>query len=133
MAGGRRESEFLVPGDVISIRLGDIVPADVRLLEGDYLKIDQSGLTGESLPVTKKTGDVVFLNSIGKVGEIEAVVITIGRQSFIGKAAHLVGSTQNVSHFQKVLTAIGNFCICSIVVGMIVEIVVMFPIQKRPY
>lgn len=102
MAGGRRESEFLVPGDVISIRLGDIVPADVRLLEGDYLKIDQSGLTGESLPVTKKTGDVVFLNSIGKVGEIEAVVITIGRQSFIGKAAHLVDSTQNIGHFQKV-------------------------------
>ncbi|KAJ8513018.1 hypothetical protein OPV22_003452 [Ensete ventricosum] len=103
------DSAILVPGDIISIKLGDIIPADARLLDGDPLKIDQSALTGESLPVTK------------------------GVHTFFGKAAHLVDSTNQVGHFQKVLTAIGNFCICSIAVGMFVEIIVMYPIQHRAY
>ncbi|GMJ07149.1 H(+)-ATPase 2, PLASMA MEMBRANE PROTON ATPASE 2 [Hibiscus trionum] len=127
------EAAILVPGDIISIKLGDIVPADARLLEGDPLKIDQSALTGESLPVTKNPGDEVFSGSTCKQGEIEAVVIATGVHTFFGKAAHLVDSTNQVGHFQKVLTAIGNFCICSIAVGMLVEIIVMYPIQHRKY
>ncbi|CAA7400718.1 unnamed protein product [Spirodela intermedia] len=128
-----QEAAILVPGDIISVKLGDIVPADARLLEGDPLKIDQSALTGESLPVTKKPGDEIFSGSTCKQGEIEAVVIATGVHTFFGKAAHLVDNTNNVGHFQKVLTAIGNFCICSIAVGMLVEIIVMYPIQRRPY
>ncbi|KAI3426541.1 uncharacterized protein J3R85_009898 [Psidium guajava] len=128
-----QEAAILVPGDLISIKLGDIVPADARLLEGDPLKIDQSALTGESLPVTKHPGDEVFSGSTCKQGEIEAVVIATGVHTFFGKAAHLVDSTDQVGHFQKVLTAIGNFCICSIALGMLVEIVVMYPIQHRSY
>ncbi|XP_004488894.1 ATPase 8, plasma membrane-type [Cicer arietinum] len=128
-----QEAEILVPGDVISIKLGDIVPADARLLEGDPLKIDQSALTGESLPVTRNPGSEVFSGSTCKQGEIEAVVIATGVHTFFGKAAHLVDSTNNVGHFQKVLTSIGNFCICSIAIGMLVEIIVMYPIQNRAY
>ncbi|XP_057548948.1 ATPase 10, plasma membrane-type-like isoform X2 [Amaranthus tricolor] len=128
-----QDAAILVPGDIISIKLGDIIPADARLLEGDPLKIDQSALTGESLPVTKKSGDGVFSGSICKHGEIEAVVISTGVHSFLGRAAFLVDSTQSVGHFQQVLTSIGNFCICSIAVGMTIEIIVMFPIQKRGY
>ncbi|KAK6127990.1 hypothetical protein DH2020_038292 [Rehmannia glutinosa] len=128
-----QEAAILVPGDIISIKLGDIIPADARLLEGDALKIDQSALTGESLPVTKNPGTEVFSGSTCKQGEIEAVVIATGINTFFGKAAHLVDSTQNVGHFQKVLTAIGNFCICSIALGIIIEIVVMYPIQRRKY
>lgn len=128
-----QDASVLVPGDIISIKLGDIIPADARLLEGDPLKIDQSALTGESLPVTKRTGDEVFSGSTCKQGEIEAVVIATGVHSFFGKAAHLVDSTESIGHFQKVLTAIGNFCICSIAVGMILEIIVMYPIQLRSY
>ncbi|KAG4957298.1 hypothetical protein JHK82_043024 [Glycine max] len=127
------EAAILVPGDVISIKLGVIVPADARLLEGDPLKIDQSALTGESLPVTRNPGQQVFSGSTCKQGEIEAVVIATGVHTFFGKAAHLVDSTNNVGHFQKVLTSIGNFCICSIAVGMLIELVVMYPIQKRSY
>jgi H+-transporting ATPase len=67
----------------------------------------QSALTGESLPVTKKTGDEVFSGSTCKHGEIEAVVIATGVHSFFGKAAHLVDSTVVVGHFQKV--NLGNF------------------------
>ncbi|XP_061340109.1 plasma membrane ATPase-like isoform X2 [Gastrolobium bilobum] len=127
------EAAILVPGDIISIKLGDIVPADARLLEGDPLKIDQSALTGESLPVSKNSGDEVFSGSTVKQGEIEAIVIATGVHTFFGKAAHLVDSTNQVGHFQKVLTAIGNFCICSIALGMIIEIIVMYPIQRRKY
>ncbi|KAL0421873.1 UNVERIFIED_CONTAM: Plasma membrane ATPase 3 [Sesamum latifolium] len=127
------EASILVPGDIISIKLGDIIPADARLLEGDPLKIDQSALTGESLPVTKGPGDGIYSGSTCKQGEIEAVVIATGVHTFFGKAAHLVDSTNQVGHFQKVLTAIGNFCICSIAVGMVIEIIVMYPIQHREY
>ncbi|XP_051114076.1 plasma membrane ATPase 4-like [Andrographis paniculata] len=128
-----QEASILVPGDIISVKLGDIIPADARLLDGDPLKIDQSALTGESLPVTKHPGAEVFSGSTCKQGEIDAVVIATGVHTFFGKAAHLVDSTNNVGHFQKVLTAIGNFCICSIALGMAIEIIVMYPIQHRKY
>ncbi|KAL1315111.1 hypothetical protein AAHE18_16G235900 [Arachis hypogaea] len=126
-----QDAAILVPGDIISIKLGDIIPADARLLEGDPLSVDQSALTGESLPVTKNPTDEVFSGSTVKKGEIEAVVIATGVHTFFGKAAHLVDSTNQVGHFQKVLTAIGNFCICSIAVGILIELIVMYPIQHR--
>ncbi|KAH9713946.1 ATPase 10 plasma membrane-type [Citrus sinensis] len=117
-----QDAAVLVPGDIISIKFGDVIPADARLLEGDPLKIDQSELTGESLTVTKETGDEVFSGLTCK-----------HVHSFFGKAADLVDSTEVVGHFQQVLTSIGNFCICFITVGMILEIIVMFPIQHRLY
>ncbi|XP_048569213.1 plasma membrane ATPase 1-like isoform X1 [Triticum urartu] len=127
------EAAALVPGDIISIKLGDIIPADARLLDGDPLKIDQSALTGESLPATKGPGDGVYSGSTVKQGEIKAVVIATGVHTSFGKAALLVDSTNQVGHFQQVLTAIGNFCICSILVGICIEIIVMYPIQNRAY
>lgn len=128
-----QEASILVPGDVISVKLGDIIPADARLLDGDPLKVDQSSLTGESIPVNKNPGDEIFSGSTCKQGEIEAIVIATGVHTFFGKAAHLVDSTNQVGHFQKVLTSIGNFCICSIALGIIIEILVMYPIQHRKY
>jgi H+-transporting ATPase len=62
----------LVPGDVIRMRLGDIVPADARLLDGDPVEVDQSALTGESLPAERKSGEAVFSGSIIRQGEIGA-------------------------------------------------------------
>ncbi|XP_047325440.1 ATPase 11, plasma membrane-type-like [Impatiens glandulifera] len=123
----------LVPGDIVSIKLGDIIPADARLLEGDPLKIDQSALTGESLPVTKNPGDGVYSGSTCKQGEIEAVVIATGVHTFFGKAAHLVETTIHIGHFQKVLTAIGNFCICSIATGMVIEVIVVCAREKKDF
>ncbi|KAL1805989.1 plasma membrane ATPase 1 [Daucus carota subsp. sativus] len=129
---GEEDASVLVPGDIISIKLGDIIPADARLLQGDPLKIDQSSLTGESLPVTKNPGDGVYSGSTCKQGEIEAVVIATGVHTFFGRAAHLVDNTTHIGHFQQVLTAIGNFCICSIAIGMFIEIVVIAS-QHRKY
>ncbi|KAH9734216.1 ATPase 11 plasma membrane-type-related [Citrus sinensis] len=123
----------LVPGDVISVKLGDIIPADARLLEGDPLTIDQSALTGESLTISKGPGDCVYSGSTCKQGEIQAVVIATGVQTFLGRAVHLVDTTNQVGQFQKILTAVGEYCICSIVLGLIAEIIVMFAIQHREY
>ncbi|KAL7183575.1 hypothetical protein ACSBR2_025884 [Camellia fascicularis] len=84
----------------ISFLLSNI--ADARLLEGDPLKIDQSALRGESFPVIKSPRDGVYSGSTCKQGEIEAVVIATGVHTFFGKAAHLVDSTNQMGHFQKV-------------------------------
>ena len=80
----------LVPGDVIRVRLGDIVPADARLLEGDSIEVDQSALTGESLPATRKPGEAVFSGSIIRQGEIDAMVYATGENTYFGKTAQLV-------------------------------------------
>jgi H+-transporting ATPase len=67
-------SKELVPGDLVSVRLGDIIPADIKLMKGDYLLVDQSALTGESLPVEKHTLDVGYSGSVIRQGEMDALV-----------------------------------------------------------
>ena len=101
----------LVPGDVIRIRLGDIVPADARLLGGDPLEVDQSALTGESLPATRKSGETVFSGSIVRQGEIGALVYATGANTYFGKTAQLVQEAHTVSHFQRAVLKIGNYLI----------------------
>ncbi len=101
----------LVPGDVIRMRLGDIVPADARLLEGDPVEVDQSALTGESLPATRKPGEAVFSGSIIRQGEIGALVYATGANTYFGKTAQLVQEAHTVSHFQKAVLKIGNYLI----------------------
>ena len=80
----------LVPGDVVRLRLGDIVPADARLLDGDSIEVDQSALTGESLPASRQSGDAVFSASIIRQGEIGALVYATGAGTYFGKTAELV-------------------------------------------
>jgi H+-transporting ATPase len=101
----------LVPGDSIRLRLGDIVPADARLLDGDEVSVDQSALTGESLPKTCKSGDAVFSGSIIRRGEIGALVYATGAKTYFGKTAELVQTAVTVSHFQKAVLKIGNYLI----------------------
>jgi H+-transporting ATPase len=105
------EARELVPGDVIRVRLGDIVPADARLLEGDPIEVDQSALTGESLPVTCKPGEAVFSGSIIRQGEIGAMVYATGANTYFGKTAQLVQEAHTVSHFQRAVLKIGNYLI----------------------
>jgi H+-transporting ATPase len=106
----------LVTGDVIRLRLGDIVPADARLLDGDPVEIDQSALTGESLPVSRKPGDAVFSGSIMRQGEIDAMVYATGENTYFGKTAQLVEQAQTVSHFQRAVLKIGDYLIVLAVV-----------------
>jgi H+-transporting ATPase len=114
----------LVPGDVIRMRLGDIVPADARLLKGDEISVDQSALTGESLPATRKTGQAVFSGSIIRRGEIDALVYATGTNTYFGKTAKLVAEAHTVSHFQKAVLKIGNYLIILAIVLVAIIIAV---------
>jgi H+-transporting ATPase len=101
----------VVPGDLLRLRIGDIVPADARLLEGDPLEVDQSALTGESLSVTRQVGEVVYSGSIIKQGEIDALVYGTGQNTYFGKTAELVETAHTVSHFQRAVLKIGDYLI----------------------
>lgn len=101
----------LVPGDIIRIRLGEIVPADIKLMGAGSVLLDESALTGESLPVDKKKSDIAYSGTITKQGEMEGIVYATGGSTFFGKTTHLVASTKVVSHFQKAVLKIGNFLI----------------------
>ncbi len=111
----------LVPGDLVRLRLGDIVPADLQLLTGDYLLVDQSTLTGESLPVEKKAGEVAYSGSVVRQGEMDALVTSTGMNTFFGRTAKLVDEAKTKSHFQKALIKIGDYLIF-VGVGMVVII-----------
>ncbi|KAI8985261.1 E1-E2 ATPase-domain-containing protein [Pilobolus umbonatus] len=129
------EAAELVPGDVISMKLGDVVPADGRLIAAHgQVSIDQAALTGESMPVSKEAGDEVFSGSTVKQGEAEAIVIGTGTNTFFGRAAKLVGdANDDVGHLQTILAKIGNFCLCVISLFIVLEILVMYPAFKYRY
>jgi H+-transporting ATPase len=130
-ARARRDGEWvtppareLVPGDVIRMRLGDIVPADARLLDGDPVQVDESALTGESLPASRAPGDAVFSGSILRQGEIGALVYATGANTYFGKTAELVQDAASVSHFQRAVLRIGKFLIL-LALGMVAVITVV--------
>ena len=114
----------LVPGDVIRVRLGNIVPADAKLVEGDYLLIDESALTGESLPVEKHASEVAYASSIVRQGEMDAVVTTTGMSTYFGRTTKLVEEAQERSHFQKAIVKIGDYLIAIAAVLVTITIVV---------
>ncbi|WIA34892.1 hypothetical protein OEZ86_013179 [Tetradesmus obliquus] len=130
------DASDIVPGDVLLVRLGDIVPADIKILgeeeeEGAEeaaapMQIDQAALTGESLPVKKFPGDVAFSGSTVKQGERHALVYATGVNTFFGRAAALIGSTNNVANIQKVMTKIGAACLITIGLWIVVELAVQF-------
>ncbi|KAF1788251.1 P-type ATPase, cytoplasmic domain N [Phytophthora cactorum] len=109
-------ADLLVPGDVLRVRLGDVIPADLKFLEGDAIKVDQSSLTGESLPG--------YSGSVVKQGEIEAVVTSTGVNTFLGRAAEKIASADSHGRLQMVLTTVGNFCMVSILFWCVVELLV---------
>jgi H+-transporting ATPase len=105
------EAKTLVSGDIVMVKLGNVIPADLKLVDGDYLSIDQSALTGESLPVDKKKNDVAYSGSIVRMGQMNGLVVATGMDTLFGRTARLVETVQTVSHFQKAVLKIGNFLI----------------------
>jgi len=114
----------LVPGDI---------PADVQLLQGDYLLIDQSALTGESLPVSKKAADVAYANTVVKQGEMLAVVVNTGPRTRFQSVVSLVAEAglHERSHFQRMVIHIGNYLIL-ITVALVVLIVMVALFRHEP-
>jgi len=108
------DAKEIVPDDIIKIKIGDIVPADCLLLGGgDFLQVDQSALTGESLPVNKKEGENLYANAIIKQGEMIARVSATGLNTYFGKTVGLVVKAQKEEqgHFQTMVIKVGNFLI----------------------
>jgi len=118
----------LVTGDVIQLKQGDIVPADARLLDGDPMSVDQSALTGESLPASRKPGEAVFSGSIVRRGQSNALVYATGGNTYFGRTANLVEKAQTVSHFQKAVLKIGNYLI--ILAVSLVALIVGFALYR---
>jgi len=105
------DAKELVPGDIIRLRIGDIVPADVKLIEGEFLSVDQSALTGESLPVEKHPGDIAYSGSIIKQGEMNGLVVNTGENTYFGRTTHLVASASNVTGLSKIISKIVYFLV----------------------
>ncbi len=110
----------LVPGDIVRIRIGEIIPADLVLFTGEYLEVDESALTGESLPVEKHPFDRVYSGSIVRQGDMNGVVFATGENTFFGKTTQLVGETTNESHFQRAVVKIGDYLILLAIVMVII-------------
>lgn len=119
----------LVPGDVVRVRIGDIVPADVRLFKGRYLEVDQSALTGESLPVEKKVDDICYSSSLVRKGEMDALVVATGRDTYFGKTTKMVGEARSVGHFQRNVVRIGNYLI--VMAAVLVALVFLAAILRH--
>ncbi len=126
------DARELVPGDIMRLRMGDIVPADAKLISGDFLSVDQSALTGESMPVEQHQKDIVYSGSIVKQGEMNALVVNTGESTYFGHTAHLVASASNVTGLSKIISKIVYFLVgLAIVLGSIAfyyGVVLGFPI-----
>ncbi len=133
-ASSSASARDLVPGDVIKLRIGNIVPADVQLLQGEYLLIDQSALTGESLPVSRKVSEVGYANTIVKQGEMLAIVVNTGVHTNFHTVVALVAAAelQQRSHFRQMVIRIGNFLIL-ITIALVVLIVMVSLFRHEPF
>lgn len=118
------EAQEVVPGDIVHLRLGDIIPADVKLIDGEYLSVDESVLTGESLPVDKNVSDMGYDGAIIRQGEMDGIVVGTGLNTFFGKTTELVEKAKTKSHFQKAIVNIGNYLIIIAVILIAIIFVV---------
>jgi len=113
------DSKLVVPGDIIVVELGDIVPADCKIIEGDT-SVDQSALTGESLPVEVSKGGILYSGSIVKGGRAKCVVLNTGKNTYFGRTAELVKVARPKSHQQEVMLAVTKY---SMYMGLIVMVI----------
>jgi len=100
------ESKYLVPGDIIRLRAGDISPADCIIVSDDILETDQSILTGESLTVEKKKGQIMYSGSIIRRGEANCIVYKTGKNTYFGKTVELVSTARPKLHIEEITNKI---------------------------
>ncbi|MCG8474855.1 MAG: HAD-IC family P-type ATPase, partial [Cytophagales bacterium] len=115
----------LVPGDIIRLQAGNVVPADVKLCAGEYLSVDQSALTGESLLSDKKRGGLAYSGTLVKKGEMQGLVYATGGRTFFGKTASLVSHAHKVSHFNQAIFQIGKSLILISILLAVLLVTVM--------
>lgn len=114
------ESSEIVPGDIMVVKLGDVIPADAKIIDGE-LSIDESALTGESLPVERRNLDVIYSGSIVRCGEARCIVINTGANTYFGRTAELVKIAKPKSHQEEIMLAIVKYMMY---LGMAASIIV---------
>ncbi len=119
----------LVPGDIVTLRIGDVTPADVKLLQEQHLSADESALTGESLPVDKEESDSAYSGTTVKQGEAKAVVFATGKNTRFARTVELVAGADEISHFQRAVVRIGYFLMAS--AGVLVVTIALVSILLR--
>ncbi|KAJ3513293.1 hypothetical protein NLJ89_g3023 [Agrocybe chaxingu] len=119
-------SSHLVPGDLVSFKVDDIVPADCIVVEATNLSVDQAVVTGEPLPQNKEVGDQCICGSTCRNGEAEAVVLSTGSNTFFGHAASLVGEDDTANGIRKIIAQISSLCLLIIGVFVVAEIFVLY-------
>lgn len=120
----------LVVGDIVRVRAGDIVPAEVRLLAGS-LTVDQSALTGESTDVAKSTADTLTSGSVVRRGEGTGIVVATGARTYFGRTTQLVESARPALHIEQVVGSIVRK-LFAIVGTLVVIVVVLLLVRGAP-
>src|SRR6202142_1920626 len=130
----RRESSWqvipareLVPGDIVRVRPGDIIPADVKVLTGT-LTVDQSALTGESKDADKAPGDVLSSGSVVRRGEGNCVVMLTGAKTYFGRTTELVQEARPKLHMEAVVTKVVRWLF--VIVGALLAVVVILSLIR---
>ncbi len=113
----------LVPGDIIRVRTGDFITADAKIIAG-LAGADQSALTGESMLVSKKEGEMLFSGSVIKNGECNAVITATGINTFFGKTIQLVQMAKPRLHMEEVVASVVKilFSIVLVFVGITIAV-----------
>ncbi len=117
----------LVPGDIVRIRPGDIIPADVKLLSG-AMSVDQSALTGESKDADKKPGDVLSSGSVVRRGEGNGVVMLTGAQTYFGRTTQLVQEARPKLHIEAVVAKVVRWLF--VIVGALLCMVIVLSLIR---
>src|ERR1035437_6544332 len=104
------DAKGIVDGDIISVKLGDIIPADTKIISGE-LSVDQSALTGESLPVEIQPSEIIYSASVVRRGEATGIVVNTGTNTFFGKTAELVKIAKPKSHQEETMMTVVKYLI----------------------
>lgn len=117
----------LVPGDRIRVRLGDVVPADARLLPGALLEVDLAALTGESLPVETGVGDIIYAGTSIRRGEADALVVATGQRVHFAATIQFVQRTMPVGHIQRIIIFLSRYLLLvALALDLIILVVAAF-------
>lgn len=113
----------VVPGDIVRVRAGDFVPADLKMVEKTEVSADQSALTGESMTVEKKQDDLLYSGSVIKRGESNGVVVATGSRTFFGKTTELLQSARPRLHMEEIISKVIRWLL--VIVGILIALLLV--------
>jgi len=124
-----KEAKDIVLGDITTIKLGDLVPADVNIISGE-ISADESALTGESLPKNLHQSDIIYSSSIIKRGEAKCVVVNTGGNTYFGKTVELVKIAKPKSKQEELMISIVRYMMYLGIAASIIVSIYAFYLHK---